>query len=113
MAEFGPRWGRDGVNNVHLMVDAFTPLLAHAPKAGVEVVRDLSYGDDERQQLDVYTPGRAGSRPVVLFVHGGAFTGGERNRSPEIYRSEEHKSELQSLIRISYAVFCLNNKNQK
>src|SRR3546814_1485871 len=27
------------------------------------------------------------------------------------YRSEEHTSELQSLIRISYAVFCLKKKN--
>src|SRR3546814_414739 len=27
-------------------------------------------------------------------------------------RSEEHTSELQSLMRISYAVFCLNNKTQ-
>src|SRR3546814_8682110 len=27
-------------------------------------------------------------------------------------RSEEHKSELQSLMRSSYAVFCLNKKNQ-
>src|SRR3546814_10805113 len=27
-------------------------------------------------------------------------------------RSEEHTSELQSLMRISYAVFCLKNKNQ-
>src|SRR3546814_10063188 len=27
------------------------------------------------------------------------------------YRSEEHTSELQSLMRISYAVFCLNKKN--
>src|SRR3546814_7514937 len=26
------------------------------------------------------------------------------------YRSEEHTSELQSLMRISYAVFCLNQK---
>src|SRR3546814_7740002 len=26
-------------------------------------------------------------------------------------RSEEHTSELQSLMRISYAVFCLNNTN--
>src|SRR3546814_1584970 len=26
-------------------------------------------------------------------------------------RSEEHTSELQSLMRISYAVFCLNQKN--
>src|SRR3546814_4044343 len=29
---------------------------------------------------------------------------------PRIGRSEEHTSELQSLMRISYAVFCLNKK---
>src|SRR3546814_2881359 len=29
----------------------------------------------------------------------------------ELYRSEEHTSELQSLMRISYAVFCLKKKN--
>src|SRR3546814_8204286 len=28
-------------------------------------------------------------------------------------RSEEHTSELQSLMRISYAVFCLKNKKSK
>src|SRR3546814_2081146 len=31
--------------------------------------------------------------------------------SAEIRRSEEHTSELQSLMRISYAVFCLKKKN--
>src|SRR3546814_7511904 len=30
---------------------------------------------------------------------------------PWIMRSEEHTSELQSLMRISYAVFCLKKKN--
>src|SRR3546814_8727816 len=30
----------------------------------------------------------------------------------EVSRSEEHTSELQSLMRISYAVFCLKKKNQ-
>src|SRR3546814_5756702 len=30
---------------------------------------------------------------------------------PEAKRSEEHTSELQSLMRISYAVFCLKKKN--
>src|SRR3546814_4668582 len=30
--------------------------------------------------------------------------------SAEPFRSEEHTSELQSLMRISYAVFCLNKK---
>src|SRR3546814_1365440 len=29
------------------------------------------------------------------------------------WRSEEHTSELQSLMRISYAVFCLKKKKQK
>src|SRR3546814_3706771 len=31
--------------------------------------------------------------------------------SSDSARSEEHTSELQSLMRISYAVFCLNKKN--
>src|SRR3546814_8083531 len=31
---------------------------------------------------------------------------------PATVRSEEHTSELQSLMRISYAVFCLNKKRQ-
>src|SRR3546814_4414427 len=29
---------------------------------------------------------------------------------PDLFRSEEQTSELQSLMRISYAVFCLNKK---
>src|SRR3546814_7977663 len=36
-----------------------------------------------------------------------------RNREYEKKRSEEHTSELQSLMRISYAVFCLKKKIQK
>src|SRR3546814_1844076 len=35
------------------------------------------------------------------------------SRSVIFPRSEEHTSELQSLMRISYAVFCLNKKNQR
>src|SRR3546814_5396139 len=31
-------------------------------------------------------------------------------RQQDVLRSEEHTSELQSLMRISYAVFCLKNK---
>src|SRR3546814_5460105 len=32
---------------------------------------------------------------------------------PSQFRSEEHTSELQSLMRISYAVFCLKKKKKK
>src|SRR3546814_2351353 len=34
-------------------------------------------------------------------------------RAASEFRSEEHTSELQSLMRISYAVFCLKKKTQK
>src|SRR3546814_8857574 len=36
----------------------------------------------------------------------------DREGRTEGLRSEEHTSELQSLMRISYAVFCLKKKNQ-
>src|SRR3546814_10202113 len=35
-----------------------------------------------------------------------------RSGNPAMIRSEEHTSELQSLMRISYAVFCLKKKKQ-
>src|SRR3546814_8168796 len=44
------------------------------------------------------------SRPKGLLIF-------ERGRVESLSRSEEHTSELQSLMRISYAVFCLKKKN--
>src|SRR3546814_4915156 len=41
-----------------------------------------------------------------------AVTTGAADWSPAL-RSEEHTSELQSLMRISYAVFCLKKNNNK
>src|SRR3546814_2793646 len=41
----------------------------------------------------------------------GRAAGKSRGRGPDAGRSEEHTSELQSLMRISYAVFCLKKKN--
>src|SRR3546814_7556736 len=54
--------------------------------------------------------GDAGAAALGAFgrrVPGGAHRPRRRGRS---VRSEEHTSELQSLMRISYAVFCLKNK---
>src|SRR3546814_4672120 len=55
-------------------------------------------------QVDVKSPDRIGQRED------------RHNPIPRLsaccksHRSEEHTSELQSLMRISYAVFCLNKK---
>lgn len=86
MAEVGPVWRESVSRNVQLMIDQFSVVLAGAPKGGVSVTRDISYGDHPRQRIDVYSPdGSVDRRPAIIFVHGGAFVDGSRNRSEEIY----------------------------
>lgn len=60
----------------------YAPLQEKEPYAGVEVERDVKYGPAESNRLDVFTPQAASpSRPVLIFVHGGAFVGGDKHRS--------------------------------
>src|SRR3546814_1686960 len=69
------------------------------------------------------TPGRCASS-CVTAMRGLRFQMPDRPRLPEhvtlplltlvtAQRSEEHTSELQSLMRISYDVFCLKKKRRK
>src|SRR3546814_5474131 len=46
-----------------------------------------------------------------VAAHAGQHDG--KRGAAEMRRSEEHTSELQSLMRISYAVFCLKQKTNK
>jgi acetyl esterase/lipase len=85
MAELGPVWARDVSGNVQRMVEAFSSVLVSAPKVGVELTADLHYGTRPRQVLDVYRPQGATDTPCVVFVHGGAFVDGDRNRTLEVY----------------------------
>lgn len=50
------------------------------PYSGVQVTRDVRYGDHERHRLDVFE-GEDGLRdkPVFVFVHGGGFVGGDKH----------------------------------
>src|SRR3546814_6255756 len=56
--------------------------------------------------------GRAGRRPLAGMT-GAGFWRRYAAWSLDAMRSEEHTSELQSLMRISYAVFCLKKKKHK
>src|SRR3546814_3351727 len=55
-------------------------------------------------------------RPKILPISQSVFpwaTSMTQSRWRSERRSEEHTSELQSLMRISYAVFCLKKKKRK
>lgn len=45
---------------------------------GVQVVRDVPYGTDILQRMDVYLPKQAAGAPVILMVHGGAWRLGDK-----------------------------------
>src|SRR3546814_1864592 len=69
----------------------------------------------ERLGLIERTPSPTDRRRALLHLTGkahailAALSSAHRD---QIRRSEEHTSELQSLMRISYAVFCLKKKKQ-
>src|SRR3546814_5061771 len=84
--------------------------------------RSRHFGDSEgqpRQLLSIkrqladwdaaiaFVKGRSDLDPTRIAVWGSSFGGGH---AITVARSEEHTSELQSLMRISYAVFCLKKK---
>src|SRR3546814_6800044 len=64
-----------------------------------------------RRAVDRRVCGTARARPGLTSTCADARQGARRERRGQ--RSEEHTSELQSLMRISYAVFCLNKKKNE
>lgn len=51
---------------------------------GVSETRDVAYGKHPRQRLDIYAPATAADAPVVVYVPGGGFTGGDK-RQDEVF----------------------------
>ena len=60
----------------------YAPFQRKPPYDGVKFVRDLKYGPGPMDRFDVFTPAAKSKhlRPVILFVHGGAFIGGDKNK---------------------------------
>ncbi len=78
LREIGPKI--DGQRTTAL----YAPLFPKEPYPNVSLVRDVRYGPNERNVLDIFTApatghGATGSRdrrPVVVFIHGGGFSHG-------------------------------------
>src|SRR3546814_6001720 len=73
------------------------------PEAHVDAVVAVEVGDDRAH-------GRA--EPALEGHRQGLDEADLDAEAPACGRSEEHTSELQSLMRISYAVFCLKKKKK-
>jgi acetyl esterase/lipase len=79
LAEVGPKWGSDIGKNIETTAKAFDPLMKAAPQDGVVATKNVSYGSDARQVLDVFAKPGISNAPVVIFVHGGAYVRGDRD----------------------------------
>ena len=87
LEHWGPRWHLDITAGRDAMFEAWAPLLS--AQARPATARDLPYGPDPRQVLDVYAPAPAPQSgeglPILVFVHGGAFVRGDKEQTPYIY----------------------------
>lgn len=57
------------------------PALAATPD-GIKILRNVAYGPDKLQAMDVYLPPNAKAAPVILMVHGGAWRIGDKRHPP-------------------------------
>src|SRR3546814_3341764 len=87
---------------------------AASERRPVEAIYDagdmIGLAEDRIDRIDE-NPGAAGLTNRLIEEMDEGLGGVEKGTYNIIARSEEHTSELQSLMRISYAVFCLKKKN--
>src|SRR3546814_6791268 len=77
-------------------------------EGGAELRCDRAERKSGANALPIHDAARRDHRQSAL----GDEQAGEGEGAELVVRSEEHTSELQSLMRISYAVFCLKKKNK-
>ena len=68
---------------------------------------DINYGDGERQQLDILFPEETIPKGVVLFFHGGGFTGGDKEQAFDELLLETMQAVLDDNIAIVSANYTL------
>src|SRR3546814_5760383 len=76
----------------------------------------MYYADPDGNQIELQVDNYDKIEDATAFFYSEAFAEnpvGVEFDPDELLRSEEHTSELQSLMRISYAVFCLKKKKNK
>ncbi|HTW38164.1 MAG TPA: alpha/beta hydrolase [Steroidobacteraceae bacterium] len=73
--------GREILPAIEPTAALYAPFQEREDYRGVRLSRDIRYGADERNRLDVFAPESApgAARPVLLFVHGGGFVGGDKH----------------------------------
>jgi acetyl esterase/lipase len=53
------------------------------PKSGLTIQRDIAYGNDPRQKLDIYRPATSNpAQPVIVFFYGGSWNSGSKTIYP-------------------------------
>src|SRR3546814_6395293 len=89
--------------------DVLLELFQNARRAGARAIHVAVYNLPAGTALSIYDDGCGIDDPANLLTLGDS--GWQQDISAR-ERSEEHTSELQSIMRISYVIFCLKKKNQ-
>jgi acetyl esterase/lipase len=70
--------------------------------AGATVERDLAYGNDPAQRIDVYRPARADGAPILFLVHGGGWDRGDKGMLRGV------KNKVTHWVQLGYVLVSVN-----
>jgi acetyl esterase/lipase len=81
IARLGPQFNPD----IAAITRGLYSGLVSPPSPDIKAELDIGYGPDPRQTLDLYRADGSDDRPVLLFVPGGGFTGGDKRADDVFY----------------------------
>lgn len=70
--------------------------------------KNISYGDHAKNTFDIFLPNSSQATPVIIFIHGGGFTSGEKEVLYQTGGGEDYPAEIRNYLNNNIAVASIN-----
>lgn len=86
----------------NLLIALYTTFLLATPLLGdSKIIKDVSYGEHKAQAIDVYLANTKEPAPVMIYIHGGGWHAGTKNRVPH-YLLKANKEGWLTVVSVEY-----------
>ena len=91
----------------------FLFITAYFQTASAQIVnKDVAYGDDFKQKMDVYLPQNAkGKTPAIILIHGGSWIGGDKTNMIHWLKPLQKEFPDYAIFNINYRLAAKQNPN--
>lgn len=81
--------------------------------AAQTVNKDVAYGDDMKQKMDVYLPQAKGKMPAIILIHGGSWIGGDKINMTHWLKPLRSQFPEYAIFNLNYRLASRQNNNNQ